>query len=100
MEPHMAVASAPPIGSVAPVRAYRPPTYRAGGRLATLVLVLAARPDGVDLRALEAEFGISERTRMRYVAALERELPGLVYRSNGRLRLHRDWRAACGGGAA
>lgn len=76
---------------------YRAPTYGSGSRLATIVLVLAARPEGIDVRKLEDEFGVSGRTRMRYVRVLEDAFGGTLIRDGFTIRLHPDWRAQCGG---
>lgn len=52
----------------------RKPTYGAAARLARIVLRLAFRPFAWNFDAIRNELGISERTLLRYIAVLRREL--------------------------
>jgi proteasome accessory factor B len=53
---------------------YRKPSYGAAGRYARIIYELLDRPHGWSFDAIENELRISERTVMRYVAALKEQL--------------------------
>jgi predicted DNA-binding transcriptional regulator YafY len=55
-------------------RTYRKPSYGAAGRHARIVYELLDRPLGWSLDAIQNELGISERTVLRYLAALKEQL--------------------------